>query len=195
MGVGGQRHPLAYRPSTHCTREGVGPTAGREGCRQYDPHRKSIREQYRPWRVAIPTELSRATPQLYTVKRNWITVPNASKWRVVRHSRMSCKTSCRHFLACFKITRLTANFLLHLPGFSLPAAIVSRATEGAAASATFVFTKIRSTVGAMRCGGGTGLANGSKSLLAPALSVLQGRKVPDEIWFFFLLWHKSPTAP
>ena len=40
--------------------------------------------------------------------------------------------------------------------------------------------------GRLRCGGGTGRANGSKSLLAPALCVLQGREVREAIWISFL---------
>ena len=66
MGVGGQRHgPAALypreRPGTHCIGGWVGPSAGLDGRGKSRPHRDSIPGPSSPYRVAIPTELSRRT--------------------------------------------------------------------------------------------------------------------------------------
>ena len=47
------------RPGTHCTGGWVGPRAGLERCGKSRPHRDSIPGPSSPWRVAIPTVLSR----------------------------------------------------------------------------------------------------------------------------------------
>jgi hypothetical protein len=48
------------RAGTHCIRVWVGPKAVLEGCGKSRPHRDSISGQPIPYRVAVPTELSRA---------------------------------------------------------------------------------------------------------------------------------------
>ena len=47
------------RPGTCCTGGWVGPRAGLDGCGKSRPHRDSIPGPSSPWRVAIPTVLSR----------------------------------------------------------------------------------------------------------------------------------------
>ena len=66
MGVGGQRHATAALPpgetrAAHCIGGWVGPRAGLDGGRKISPsrHRESILGPSSPWRVAVPTELSR----------------------------------------------------------------------------------------------------------------------------------------
>ena len=64
--VGGQRHAPAdlargKRPSIHCVGGWVGPRAGADGCRNPHPLRDSIPGPSRPYRVAVPTALSRLT--------------------------------------------------------------------------------------------------------------------------------------
>ena len=49
------------RPGTHCTGGWVGRRAGLDGCGKSRPHRDSIPGPSSPWRVAIPTALSRST--------------------------------------------------------------------------------------------------------------------------------------
>ena len=43
----------------------MGPRAGLDGCEQSRTHRDSIPGPSRPWRVAIPTDLSRPRFQYY----------------------------------------------------------------------------------------------------------------------------------
>jgi hypothetical protein len=79
MRVSGQLHvpaalPPGKRPGTHCIGGWVGPRAGLGGCEKYRPHRDSIPGLFSPYRVAIPTTLSRPTK----LPQNWkgsITVP------------------------------------------------------------------------------------------------------------------------
>jgi hypothetical protein len=63
MGVCGQRHASAALPqerrSTQCIGGWVGLRADLDGCGKSHPHRDSIPGPSSPWRVAIPTELSR----------------------------------------------------------------------------------------------------------------------------------------
>ena len=64
MGVGGQLHtpaalPPAERPGTHFIGGWVGPRAGLDGCEKSRPHQDSIPGPSSPYRVAMPTELSR----------------------------------------------------------------------------------------------------------------------------------------
>lgn len=83
--------------------------------------------------------------------------------------------------------------LLHLQGFSLPAVILRRAIEGAAASATLVYTKIRSAIG---CGAVRGRDWSCEWQQVAARTGTVGaagtRSAGCSLIFF--LWHKSPTA-
>ena len=69
MGVGGQRHapaavPPGKGPGTHCVGGCVGPRAGLDGCgKSHPPHRDLITGPSRPYRVAIPPELSRPSKE------------------------------------------------------------------------------------------------------------------------------------
>ena len=54
------------RPGTHCTGGWVGHRAGLDGCGKFRPHRNSIPGPSNPYRVAIPTELSRPILLVYT---------------------------------------------------------------------------------------------------------------------------------
>jgi hypothetical protein len=47
------------RPGTHCTGGWVSPRADPDGCGKSRPHRDSIAGLSSPWRVAVPTGLSR----------------------------------------------------------------------------------------------------------------------------------------
>ena len=63
-GVGGNRHaptalPPGKRAGTHCTWGWVGPRAGLDGCGKSRRHQDSIPGPSSPYRLAIPTELSR----------------------------------------------------------------------------------------------------------------------------------------
>ena len=51
--------PTEKRPGTHCIGGWVGPRADLDGCGKCRRHRDSIPGPCSPWRVAIPTELSR----------------------------------------------------------------------------------------------------------------------------------------
>jgi hypothetical protein len=55
------RFTPAKRAGTHCTGDWVGPRAGLEGRGKSLHHRDSIPGSFRPYRVAIPTELTRPT--------------------------------------------------------------------------------------------------------------------------------------
>jgi hypothetical protein len=60
----GQRHAPAGLPQerlgTHCIGGWVGPGSVWKGAESLTPHRDSIPGLSSPWRVAIPTELSRS---------------------------------------------------------------------------------------------------------------------------------------
>ena len=61
--VNATTRPLYPReqPGTHCIGGWVGPKAGLDGCGKSRPHRDSILGMSNPYRVAIPTTLSRPT--------------------------------------------------------------------------------------------------------------------------------------
>ena len=66
LGGGGQRHASAAllpgkRAGTLCIGGWADPRASLDGCGKSCPHRDSIPGPSSPYRVAIPTELSRAT--------------------------------------------------------------------------------------------------------------------------------------
>jgi hypothetical protein len=67
--VGGHRHapaalPPGMKPGTHCIGGWVGPRAVLELCGKPRLHRDLIPEPSSPYRVAVPTELSRRTKTL-----------------------------------------------------------------------------------------------------------------------------------
>jgi hypothetical protein len=69
MGVGGQRHaasslPAGKRPCTHCVGGWVGPRAVVDRCGRSHPHWDSIPGPSSPYRVAVPTTLSRPIPTI-----------------------------------------------------------------------------------------------------------------------------------
>jgi hypothetical protein len=72
MRVGGQLHgpaalPPGKRPGTQSIGGWVGPRVGLEGCGKSRPHQDSIPGPSSPWRVAIPTELSRPSLLYYII--------------------------------------------------------------------------------------------------------------------------------
>ena len=76
MEVGGQCHALVAlspgkRPGTHCVGCWVDPRAGMDGCEKSRLHRDSIPGPSSPYRVALPTELSRPFP-LYSYKNIYL---------------------------------------------------------------------------------------------------------------------------
>jgi hypothetical protein len=58
--------PQRKRSGTHCIGGWVGPRAGMDRCGKRRPHRDSIPGPSSPYRVAMPTELSRPTQMLHT---------------------------------------------------------------------------------------------------------------------------------
>ena len=75
MGVGSQGHapvnlPTWKIPSTHCTGDWVGPTAGLDGWRKSRPHRDYIPGPSSPKIVAILSTLSQPNTGLSHVTRN-----------------------------------------------------------------------------------------------------------------------------
>ena len=78
--MGGQRHtPASLPPANTCTRYPLnrrlgGPYGLSEGMQKTSPHRDSIPGSSSPWRVAIPTELSRPTSQCTTAQKNVFTI-------------------------------------------------------------------------------------------------------------------------
>ena len=56
---------------THCIVGWVSPRAGLDGCGKISPNRDSIPGLSSPWRVAIPTELSRPLPQIENKLQYW----------------------------------------------------------------------------------------------------------------------------
>jgi len=102
-------YPQRKRAGAHCIGGWLGPRAGLEGCGKSRPHRDSILGPSRPWRVALPTELSRPTHThthththiyiyiyIYIVRTNWKKYSNCERYTrplcEVRNNDILCST-------------------------------------------------------------------------------------------------------
>ena len=126
--MGGQRQGRPFyprgSPGTHCLRGWVGPRAGLDRCGKSRPDRHSIPGPSNPWRVAIPTALSRPTLRPEYRQKSILEkpvaptkfllchIPENSNFNSIR--RENRKSACEFIHLCFAIARCKQRIFISL---------------------------------------------------------------------------------